>query len=430
MNTSKKNLLRWARLLTTYLFGQGGVQLLQLATGFLLINWLSKDNYASFTLVIAIQSATAVLVEMGVTQPLTALLGKRVDEPALAGRYIGASRYYRDRLLLAGAVLLIPVFYLSADKAGWTPLQTALFWLWTVLTLTFRSWSGIYSCIVLLQQRLKANYALTLTSGGFRLLAIIAAHLLGFLSAQWAICFGAMQAAISGAGYRWITRKQVAHPGDHRTLQGEKREILQLALPRAPSLVYFSLEGQIAIFLIAMFGSTSGIAEIGALSRLGMLLLLFNKAAHVLVNPYFAKLDSPRVAPMAGRLAVLSLGLFALISGTSWFFPGLFLWVLGDGYQHLEFAVFLMMATSALHLVTRMLFTVVLARKYIFKWFPLADILPDILTLILCIAVYDLSTISGVLYLGLTVAVVKLIVKTAMLIHGLRWESRTASAAS
>jgi len=428
VNLDPAKLKHWAKLLTTFLFGQGGNQLLQLVTGFVLINWLSKGDYATYTMVIAIQSAAAVLVDMGVTQPLTSLIGGKSEDRAHVGRYITASRYFRDRLLLIGCVLLLPVFFLASGKGEWSWSLCLLLWLWVALSLVFRSWTSIYSSVLLLQQKLRAMYAYTLAGGAFRLAAIAACHALGFLTAQWAILFGAVQAFIAGWGVRRLALPKLLRPPAGSALKQEKKEILEFALPRAPSLVYFSFEGQITVFLIAIFGSTAGIAEVGALGRLGMLFLIFNRMSLEIVNPYFARIEPARVLPRFLFVFLASCSLLLLASASSFFFPQAYLWILGDGYQHLEYAVFLVMTAGGVHLVTRMTFAVILARKYIYRWFALADILPDLLVLAVCTAIFDLSDIHGVLYLGLTMAVGKLVVKIAMLVYGLRRERRIRAA--
>lgn len=404
--------------------GQGVTQLLQLVSGFILIRWLTKDAYATFTLVMALQGTTQALVDMGISQSLTALIGRKIHDFKAVGRYIAACRYYRDRLLLIGGVLLFGVFILIAPKYGWTEGLWVWLWLSVVLALVFQAWASVYTPIFLLNQDLKTIYTIGVGSGAMRLAFIVGAHVLGILTAPLALMLGALQSCVGGWSTRKLTRARIKEPGKMEDLASEKKEILSQALPRVPSNIFYAFEGQITIFLIGIFGTTAGIAEIGALSRLAMLFLIFKKAGNILIGPYFAKVDNQHVLPRTVFFIIGTFAFFVAVSGFTYLFPQPFLLILGDGYQHLGYEVFLIISVSALRLVNMVVFSVCIARKYIFPWFAIVDVVPLLIVMVIGFTLIDLSSLTGVLYLSFAMALTKLMSKFFILSVGLRRELR------
>ena len=419
-------LLPLVRLLATYIVGQGATQVLQLITGFLLVHWLTKDAYATFTLVIAVQSTTAVLVELGLSQSLVAFIGKKYKDAEVAGRYVAACRYLRDRILIAGGVVLFVFFYLVSPKYGWSDGVWVVLWFSVISALVFQAWSGIYSPLLLLDKNLKVIYSIDIASGAIRLGLISFTYLFGLLSAPLVLLYGATQACFAGWASREKTRSMIQEPPAGVSLHAEKKEILSQVLPRVPSSVFFAFEGQIAIFLISIFGATSNIAELGAMGRLAMLFVIISRANGVLIAPYFARLASRQVFAKSILFVCGSLLFVMASSGFVFCFPEPFLWVLGDGYQHLKFEVFLVMTVSALNLVSMLIFSICLSRKYIFPWYSIVDIGPVCVAMILGFMLMDLGTLSGVLYYSMLMAVVKMLSVGFVLAFGLSQENSVA----
>ncbi len=424
MDLSRANLFRWGKLIATYFVGQGLTQVLQLVTGFLIVNWLTKDAYATFTLVMAIQATTAILVEIGVSQSLGAFIGNRYDEPEFVGRYIGACRYIRDRLLIFGGAVLLIIFHLIAPRYGWTGGIWIWLWLSVIIALIFQAWGGIYSPLLLLKQDLKTVYVMGVGSGILRLGMIGVVHLFGLLSAPLALLYGALQACYAGWGARELTRSMIQTPAPGTSLREEKRALLGQAIPRVPSTIFFAFEGQVTVFLISVFGSTGSIADLGALGRLAMLFILVRKANGVLISPYFAKLAPERVYSKTAVAVAAAFLFFVFCSSFVYFFPEPFLMVLGDAYKDLKFEVFLIMSVSALNLITMLMFSICLARKYIFPWYSIVDIGPVCIAMIFGFMAMDLSQLTGVLYFSLMMGVVKLFSVAFVLGFGLKREGK------
>src|SRR2546429_7619042 len=78
---------RWAGLITSFLAGQGLIQLLNVVTGFLLLRWMSVESYAQFSIAFGFQSMLQWLVDLGTVGAIVALVGNRGKEREVVGKY-------------------------------------------------------------------------------------------------------------------------------------------------------------------------------------------------------------------------------------------------------------------------------------------------------------------------------------------------------
>lgn len=398
------------------------MQAMQLVTGFLLINCLSKEDYATFAIVVAIQSTTGVLVEMGITSSLTALIGTDYEDRTLVGRFLAACKYYRDRLLILGGVVLLGIFYMAAPDYGWGGGLWFVLWLSVISALVFQAMGAIYGCVFLLHDRLKEMYVISVAAALFRMFMIVAVYLAGYLNAPVALIFGALQMCIAGWGAREFAKPYMEKIGSDVDLEPQKKAILSQALPRAPSNVFYAFEGQITIFAIGILGATSSVAELGAISRLGMLFILFRRAGNIIVNPYFAKLQANQVL-MRALVFILGSAVFCfLVSGFTYFLPEVPLLLLGSEYSHLKNEVFLMILASSLSIITITTFSICVARKYIFSWFSIVDLGPVCTVMVGGFFVWDLSVLTNALYYSIAMAIAKLCSMLFIIVVGLSRE--------
>ncbi len=403
------------------------MQAMQLVTGFLLINCLSKQDYATYTIVIAIQSTTAILVELGFSGCLTGLIGRGYQDHEQVGRYMAACRFYRNRLLLAGGVALLFVFYFFAPKYGWNYGLWFVLWITVISALVFQAMGAIYGPVFTLNDRLKEMYVVNVSASLMRLVMITGVYLVGWLTGPTALIFGSLQVCIGGWGAREFAKNYMKPPPPDADLSFEKKEIRGQALPRAPSNVFYAFEGQISVFILGLIGATTSVAELGAISRLGMLFVLFRRASGILVAPYFAKLEPQYVTQRSLVIVLLAFAFSVSVSVFTYLFPQVPLFLLGSGYQHLDFEVFLLLTSSSLGVVTIACFSICVSRKYIFPWFSIVDLVPSTLVMVGGFFIWDLSLLTNALYYMIAITVAKLSSILFILIVGLRRESRQLS---
>ena len=154
------------------------------------------------------------------------------------------------------------------------------------------------------------------------------------------------------------------------------------------------------IWLSATFGGTRNIAEVGALSRLGLLVGLFSTLTSVVFLPRLARITDDRLyrvryLQLGSLLLAIALGLLLVAA----LFPEPLLWVLGERYSGLHGELLLVVAGAGLTLLDGYAVGVNLARSWT-RWQGLAVLSLATVQAVL-VALLPLSTTRGVLTFNL-----------------------------
>jgi hypothetical protein len=104
-----------------------------------------------------------------------------------------------------------------------------------------------------------------------------------------------------------------------------------------PNLVFFCFQGQIALFILALLGTPTGVADITALGRIAVLFTVFSITFTNVLIPRFTRCQDPARLPTLYLLFVGGTGILLLpIAILAWLFPSPFLWLLGEKYVGLQ----------------------------------------------------------------------------------------------
>lgn len=415
-------LLRWARKLGEFFLGQGAIQLLSLLTGFLVIRWLSVDAYAQYSVAFSFQCSVGMLVDLGFSGAIIALVGPRIHDPKVTGRYIRSVLHSRTLLFVIVAPIAAAAFYWMTARQGWSmPARIALFSS-VLFSLFFQGWTSCYSTPLAMHQRYGPFYRAQISSSVWRLAGFSVFHALGALAAPVAAWINGAGLALQGWLYRRECRPLVDEP-EHAE-PAVNRELRRYVAPLVPSTVFNALESQITIFLITWFGRSTNIAEIAALGRLNQALVVLLAFNGIVVSPYVARLARGRLAGrywliMAGGVAVS-----AALWGFSLLFPGLLLWVVGAKYAHLQSAVSWSIASWGVYYLSMLMLTIHGARKWVYWWHSALHCTSLIVAQTVGVLVFDLSQTIGVLKFSLLAALTNLAVQATAGIYGF-WTDRT-----
>mgnify|MGYP000129433262 FL=1 len=414
----REKIIRWRRLLVHFFIGQGAFQALQLVSGIAIIHWLSKEQYATYALLLAIRGTSTVLMDLGVSEGLSALIGDRCHQPAVVGRYVAAARYYRNRLLAVGGIILLGILLFASDHYGWGIGLGFIFWGLLFASIFFEAITLFYSPIFYLQQRVKDIYLVEIVTLSVRLLLLCLAYLLNFLSVPVAIAIGVVQAILSAIIYVRKTAADVKCPEPGESIESEKKEALHLTLPKIPGAIFYAFQGQVTIFIVSMVGQYSQIADMGALSRIGMLFMMPSALISVLITPWFAKLAPSRLA-LGYSVSGLLFFVFAIsLIVANGLFPEVFLFILGPEYGDLESEVFLFSILASINLLAGLLYALNSSRKWVYYWSGPATILSYVLTLITFVAFVDLTSIGNIIIMSIITAILTFCVNLAVSLVG------------
>lgn len=192
-----------------------------------------------------------------------------------------------------------------------------------------------------------------------------------------------------------------------------RNKILKYVKRTLPEAIYYSISGQITIWLLSIFGSTDSIAQIGALGRIAMILTFTTIIFHTLITPRFSRLKKDYKL-LLNRFLFIQFGLvliFILFLFIVSLFPDQILWVLGSKYSNLQYEIILSLAGSSLYIFSGLTYKLCSSRGWIIN--PIITICVSILTITLSILMTDVSTLEGVLTMNIIVGSVQVIMNSS-----------------
>src|SRR5690606_5662880 len=248
--------------------------------------------YAYYTIANTMLGTMTVLSDGGISSGVMAQGGKVWQDKKKLGAVLNTGLYLRKRFAWGALVVSLPIscYLLWKQGADWITcvLITA-----SLIPAFFAALSdNILQIVPKLHQSITPLQKNQVSVGIGRLL-LSGLTLFAF---PWA--FVAILA--SGIPRIWGNRKlkKIAEPYIDHTQKVNKEvqgEIIRMVKRIMPGAIYFALSGQITIWLLSIFGTTSSVAQIGALGRLGTILSVLNIIASTVFVPKFSKITSPKL---------------------------------------------------------------------------------------------------------------------------------------
>jgi O-antigen/teichoic acid export membrane protein len=407
LGLGRERLARWTKILSAYFSAQAAVQLLTFAAGLLFIRVLPVGEYALYTLAFSVVHFFVFMTDLGSTNSLVYFFQRTKSEGGDFAPYAAAVESLRRMAFGLGVVAVCLGFPPFALAKGFRLPETLLAAAAILVAVWFQIGAGIRLLTLRLFGRYGLSYGAEISGSVLRLVLALALAAPALLSAGLAVATSAAASAattfVAGRG-ALPTRAPTGGLGPYR------KQVVRYLLPTLPSALYFAIQGPLVVWLIASFGSTRNVAEVGALSRLGAVASLFTGLVGVVFVPRLANqadegLWRRRYFQYGGFLAGIAL---ALVAGAA-LVPDLFLVLLGRQYAGLSTEVLLVMATAGLTLLDGYAVSVNFSRAWNRWQGPL--VLVKIAAQTLLVAVLDLSTTVGVLTFGMLTAVVQLAVQ-------------------
>ena len=399
-----------------FLMKQGLAMAGNLLYGLLCVRMLPVPDYAKFAVLFGYMGSLTVLLDIGVAGTLAPLVGEQIDNLPLIANYIASIRRIALKLYLIVAPVAALIFVLLVQKQHWG------WWIvgQMVGVLLVTAWlarvSSSYGAVLILR-RDRNHYYLGQMIGSLGSLGLLVVFwLFHAVTIYVGILLNVAQVLFMAFFYYRRARHLLQVQGS-ASLQQEKA-IVRLAMPNMPSVIFYAIQGQITLMLITVFGHGSSVADVGALSRLSQILVLFNQMNPILVEPFFAKLAVARLKRTYLLTLAIILVAASAFTAVAFLFPEIFLWVLGPKYRELRIEVGLVILGSAIRYVSGFLWVIHSARRFVYWWNNFANILLTLLVQAFFVWKYDLSSVRNVLILNIASAVVALIVVLATGLYG------------
>jgi len=405
--------LEWGKLIFMTGAAQVLVQATGLLTGIFIIRMLPTQEYAFYTLANTMLGTMTILADGGISSGVMSQGGKIWRDRTELGKVLVTGMELRKKFAVFSLLVAVPILvYLL-----W--LQHAQPWVIILIVAAlipafFSALSdSLLETIPKLHQDIKPLQANQAKVGLFRL----------FLSSASVFIFPFTFVALLANGIPRIIgnfrlRKMALRFADTSQPVDPvyQTEILKMVKRRLPGAIYYCLSGQITIWLISILGTTKAIAQVGALSRLGMVLSVFTVLFATLVVPRFARAESNKALLTNNfmKIIVVMVTLCAVIMGIVYLFPDQLLWILGKQYADLSGALLFSILGSCLALVTGCIFSLSTSRGWVIN--PAISIPVNLITVIAGIVFMDISTLNGVLLMNIMVSSGQLLLLLAFFI--------------
>lgn len=376
-----------------YLLAQVAVKSVSMLSAIFVVRWLAVEDYAFYTILLAGYTLLVVLSDLGLSGSLSYFMSNRGGPPF--SQYVQAAANLRRWFFTVAAALTGLGLWLAVEELQFAGPQRVM----PVLMVLFAGWFGVQwissSFILRLHHRFRAVYSLELMGESIKLV-FIATWVRSVPSVDnslLAILLGVSASALaSGLALRVFHDEQ--SKSSNRRL---RREVFQQVLPRAPSVVYFALSQIVLVpALAAAFAPSLVLAEVGALGRISVVLLVAGGFLSQVVTPLLVRAENESLFWAKGVrwLGGLLAGCIGL-SAVCWWFPDQVLWILGGPYRHLHFELFLGVVGAGITLLGSFLWELNRTRGLVRHQYwevPVAA-----MGLLAACFAFDLSTTSGLL---------------------------------
>ncbi len=411
----------WVKLLLKFVSVQLVVQVLGFSSGILIINSLSKTDYSYYLLANTMQFTMDLMADFGITIGLNSIGGKIWQDRTKFSQLIATAFAIRRYLLTASIIVVLPILFVLLFNNGASLPTIILLTCAVLLELQFYSTNKILGIVPRLNSNInliqKLDFILALT----RLFGLLGAYLLGINVVIATFCSTFASGIYSLLLSRWIRDKIDLHS----SIDIEYRsQIIKLIKSQFLPTAFYCLQGQITIWIITIFGQTSGISEIGALSRLGLILTIINPVINSIIVPSYARCQSidllkKRYWQLVTIFMLISGCLLVLVS----IFSGQLLWILGKQYAHLGNELTLVMVSSLITSLTTMIWGLNYAKAWVIQsWMIIPSTIAMQILLVFCL---DLSTVKGTIIFGLFSAVPPLVMNLYMSNRGMKMMSES-----
>ena len=399
-------------------FSQVVIQLISFLSGILIVRTLPTQEYAYFTLAYSILGAMNALADGGVSAGIFSEGGKVWRDPVLLGRVYATGLAVRSKLGIFCAVVLGALLECLLLKNGATLLYSICITISILLTFWIILSGFLIGLVLQLHQKLKELQSISILQNLTRLGLLSAFLIFSPFTLSAIIC--ALLPLI------WATFKTKKIASDYADLNQcedseTKFKIIALVKRSLPSNLYFCIQGQITVMMVSFFGSVVTLAQIGALGRIGQIMMVFTSISIVVIAPRFARLNATNWELLKYFYLVLSatsvFGLLVLAGVLV--APQFFLLIIGSDYAGLSSELLLLTIGSVLNLVAGIAYGLASARGYFVKpIYMIPLLLAAQVILVFCL---DMGSLKGVLMMSIGMGLMQLTINlffyTRFLMH-------------
>jgi hypothetical protein len=306
-------------------------------SGFLIVHQLPKDTYARYSFIVVCITFLVGLSDIGLSHCYLPLVGDRTGEEAWVLGVCQRLYRLRWRFFMPAMVVVLVYWGFASLEHGWTDGQFLIASILAAASvlLAIREQS-LRSLLIVLRQVTRLNRMTVVASIG-RLLFVTTVLLL--VPAQLALAGLLAATALGSIGALWqLAGMPQVSQFNHATLDPSEAVVIDqrarnILRPLILPMTFYQVQGLITVFLVSLFGLTSSIAEVAALTRPTLVLAILDRVLGVLLFPAIA---SAARGPTLHRLVLRSQGAYLavmlMILASSFWRPDLWMILIGRQY--------------------------------------------------------------------------------------------------
>jgi O-antigen/teichoic acid export membrane protein len=330
------------RLASQYTVAYMATKLLAALSSLWLVRLLPVEEYGFYTLMLTTYGFICTSSDMGATGALSYFRWRVTKSGKSWEPYLLAVMRFRRMIFMMGFSIAAVYVYLTASHMGVAAQAIVP----NIAIMGLGAWlsihSGIISCVLKLGQRFRAVYMVEVSNETAKLLMACAIWASGMATAFAGISGVALGAGIAAILATKFRRQTQAHGNENRYasrrwVRHSNRALLGQILPTLPGTIHFYVQGILVLWLAAYFGSSTNLAEIGALGRLCVIVGLIAGFTDTVLVPRLVAVQDKAVFfrhyLLMWLMQVLSGGGIILVVAV---FPSALLYLLGSSYSGLD----------------------------------------------------------------------------------------------
>lgn len=401
-----KRVFEWTRLVAITGSGQIIVQVSGLLSGIMIVRMLPTDQFAYYTIANGMLATIMLLADGGITTGTLAFGGKVWDNKQALGTVLSTAIRLRNRLAIGSIGIGIPIVIYLLLHNGASTLTAVLI----ALSILPAILAGLSDSLLEIPLKLNQNIVGLQKNQVFYNLtrfAFIIVTLLTFPLVTVVLLANGIPRYWANLRLRKISAVYADTKEAHDPVI--QKQMFRIVRRSLPEIIYYCLSGQITIWLMSLYSNVKSVAEIGAISRISLMINLFAVMFTTLVIPRFAKLKDGRAGLLKNLFIIFFCAflLSLLITAATWLFADQILWLLGSKYYGLRVELVLNMLSACLGMISGILFQVYSSRGWVMN--PVLSISLNIIFLAIGISFTNFNSLRSVILFNIFVGAMQLL---------------------
>lgn len=408
--------VNWTKLLSLTGGTQLVVQVLGFLTGVLLVRLIPEKEYAFYTIVNTMLGTMTILADGGVGTGVIAYGGKVWQDKYKLGQVLATGISLRKVFSVISLAVTLPIlaYLLYVQKALWWQIVIMIAALIPAFLAAVSD--SILEIVPKLQQDLKPLQVnqLVVTLGRF---VLSVAGVFFFPFTFVALLANGIPRMYGNIQLRKISSKFV--DTEAKADPEVRKSILAVVKRRMPEAIYYSFSGQITIWLLSLMGSTSSVAQIGALSRISLITTSFTMVLGMLVIPRFARLPENKsvLIKKYAQGFCMTFGALLLMLCVLWVSSDLVLMAFGKEYQGLNNELVLYFIGAAIAILANFTYGLFSSRGWLMN--PVFSICINAVSLGICAYFIPVTSLQGAINFGIANSLIQFVVNTFFMIYSI-----------